>query len=86
MNWIKLDFVCDYPNHPTAIKFKPRNFELMKEYARKLSKPFIFVRVDLYEVFGEVRLGELTFTPANAGIKCQNPNHIIELGKYIKLF
>lgn len=42
---------------------KPSEFELMKDYARKLSKAFDFVRVDFYEVNGRVYLGELTFTP-----------------------
>ena len=86
INFNKLDFVCDFPNHPTAVNFKPKNLELMKEYARKLSKPFKFVRVDLYEVFDEVRLGELTFSPRNSFTRCKNRKHEIELGKYLKLF
>lgn len=43
---------------------KPKQFELMMEYAKKLSKDFKFVRVDFYEVDNKVYLGELTFTPA----------------------
>ena len=34
-------------------------------YARKLSSPFCFCRVDFYEVDNKVYLGELTFAPAN---------------------
>lgn len=41
----------------------PTQFELMKDYATKLSQDFKFVRVDFYEVDGRVYLGELTFTP-----------------------
>ena len=67
MNWNKLDIICNYPNIPTEVS-KPKKFELMKKYARKLSHPFIFVRVDLYEVYDEVRLGELTFSPMNGGM------------------
>ncbi|PAT01092.1 hypothetical protein CI105_08155 [Candidatus Izimaplasma bacterium ZiA1] len=45
-----------------SIKFeKPENFDLMIEYARILSKPFRFVRVDLYNVDGKIYFGELTF-------------------------
>lgn len=42
---------------------KPTNFDLMVEYAKKLSSEFKFVRVDFYEVNNKVYLGELTFTP-----------------------
>ena len=47
-----------------ASKFsKPINLEKMIEYAEILSKPFPFVRVDFYEVDGQIVFGELTFTP-----------------------
>ena len=42
---------------------RPNNFDEMVEYARKLSKPFKFVRVDFYEINGKTYLGELTFVP-----------------------
>lgn len=40
---------------------KPKNFEKMVEIARNLSKDFPHVRVDLYNVDGEIFFGELTF-------------------------
>lgn len=40
---------------------KPRTFEKMKEIARQLSQGMKFVRVDLYEINGEVYFGEFTF-------------------------
>lgn len=42
---------------------RPKTFPQMLEYAKKLSSPFPFVRVDFYEVDGKVILGEMTFTP-----------------------
>lgn len=42
---------------------KPENLEKMLEYAKRLSEPFPFVRVDFYESGGEIYLAELTFTP-----------------------
>ena len=42
---------------------KPASLSKMIEYAKKLSKPFPFVRVDFYDRDGEPILGELTFTP-----------------------
>ena len=60
MNWEKQDFRWAY--EPSGKTFpKPEAFEKMKEYARILSEGFPFVRVDFYEVDGEVFFGELTF-------------------------
>ncbi len=44
---------------------KPKNLEEMIDVAKKLSKDFTYVRVDLYSVKGKIYFGELTFTPAN---------------------
>lgn len=45
-------------DHPVE---KPENFERMVEIARKLSQPFPYCRVDLYNVDGKVYFGEITF-------------------------
>lgn len=42
---------------------KPKHYQRMLEISRILSKDFPYVRVDLYEVDGNVLFGELTFTP-----------------------
>lgn len=42
---------------------KPAQFDEMMELARKLSKPFPFVRVDFYNFDNTIILGELTFFP-----------------------
>jgi hypothetical protein len=42
---------------------KPTAYEIMIEVAERLSKPFPFVRIDLYSIEGRVVLGEMTFTP-----------------------
>ena len=52
---------------------KPKNFEKMKEYAKKLSNGKTFLRVDFYEVNGAIYFGELTFFPA-AGYLPFEPN------------
>ena len=83
MKWNFLNFSCLTKPHPTYKYNKPKFFELMKEYARKLSYDFKFVRVDLYELEKEVRLGELTFAPMNSQFFCKNKTHEIELGKDI---
>lgn len=43
---------------------RPYSLKLMLQYARVLSAPFPFVRVDFYELSGKPKLGEMTFTPA----------------------
>lgn len=43
----------------------PANFEKMKEFAVELSKAHPFLRVDFYDVDGQVYFGELTFYPAS---------------------
>lgn len=43
----------------------PRTFEKMKKSAKVLSKDIPFVRVDFYEINGEMYFGELTFYPAS---------------------
>lgn len=44
---------------------KPKNFEKMIEIAEKLSKDFPHVRVDLYNIKGDIVFGELTFYNAS---------------------
>jgi hypothetical protein len=42
---------------------KPGNFDEMIDLAKRLSKGFPFVRVDLYNVDGKIYFGEMTFYP-----------------------
>lgn len=63
-NWIKMQGLTI--SSDKDIFSKPQNFEKMKEIAKSLSSDFNFVRVDLYEYKGDVKFGELTFTPGGA--------------------
>ena len=71
--------------HANPLPQKPKHFDKMIELAKKLAKPFPFVRVDFYEIGDEVFLGEMTFYPAG-GLK---PFHPAEwdwkLGEKIRL-
>ena len=64
MDWNLMPFGKGVAHNPLISAEKPEAFEEMKEIARKLSAPFSFVRVDLYEVAGKIYFGELTFFPA----------------------
>ena len=54
-----LDIIQHYPNAGNVRK--PVNFDKMIELSKVLSKGFPHVRVDFYEVDGQVYFGELTF-------------------------
>lgn len=75
----------DVPSNPSKLDTKPSQFELMKEYAAKLSADFRFVRVDFYEVDGVVYLGEMTFTPATGFIKWKRTTDDLRFGNMITL-
>lgn len=91
LNYYDMDFNFvnisrkDIGNNPNKLDKKPEHFELMKEYAQKLSSEFKFVRVDFYEVDNTVYLGEMTFTPATGFIKWTNPSVDRIFGDMIKL-
>jgi hypothetical protein len=42
---------------------KPEHFDELKDIVVRLSKPFKFVRVDMYVIGGRIYFGEFTFTP-----------------------
>jgi hypothetical protein len=64
MNWELLEFEYSYKSSKEIIE-KPYNFNSMIEIAKVLSEDFPFVRVDLYNIDGEIYFGELTFYPEN---------------------
>lgn len=91
---VKFDFFDEdfnhlnlFQSHPNAKKTpeKPKNFQLMKEIAEKLSAGIPHVRVDLYEVNGKVYFGEYTFFSLGgwAGFHPQKYDYL--LGSYIQL-
>lgn len=64
MNWELMPFGKEIPHNTEIVVERPSLFDEMKEIAIKLSSPFSFVRVDLYQVGQKVYFGELTFFPA----------------------
>lgn len=64
INWNKMPFERKYPNSTQKIQ-KPINYELMIEFAEKLSRNIPFLRVDFYEINGKIYFGELTFFPGS---------------------
>lgn len=64
---------------------KPENYDEMIACAEKLSKPFPFVRVDLYNIDGKIVFGELTFYHAGSSSIFEPWSFSDELGKLIEL-
>jgi len=60
-DWSILD--SEIPESELTPYLRPANYDLMVQVARDLSADFDFVRVDLYNVGGQVYFGELTCTP-----------------------
>lgn len=64
---------------------KPKNFDKMVELSNTLSKGFKHVRVDLYNIDGNIYFGEMTFTNAS-GIALIYPSSMNEeLGNLINI-
>lgn len=79
-NWKKLPYIkgdsfidCDYPI--------PTNFETMKAIVRIIASRFIQVRVDLYNAFGKIYIGELTFTADGGILRNFTSTAIKEMGR-----
>ena len=88
LDWKLTDIETGLPHfyRNPKIKFeKPKNFELMLDYSRKLSAEFAFVRVDFYDLDGKIYLGELTFTPSNSGFHLKNKLQSIYMGNFIDI-
>ena len=61
-----------YPGDPfctmslyDTVPEKPACYEEMLSVAKKLSAQFPYVRVDLYDIDGQVKFGEMTFSPGS---------------------
>ena len=63
---------------------KPENLDEMLNIAGKLGEGFRFVRVDLYNLDGEIKFGEMTFTPAS-GFAEGNEEEQFLVGSWIHL-
>ncbi|MBC8008701.1 MAG: hypothetical protein H7067_01230 [Burkholderiales bacterium] len=59
---------------------RPAGLAVMLELARKLSRPFPFVRVDFYDIDGAVYVGELTFTPSQGLVGVDPPDFDLLMG------
>jgi len=60
INWNNMHLKWGYENSPEEL-VKPEGFDEMVEVARKLSKGIPHVRIDLFNIGGQIYFGEYTF-------------------------
>ena len=88
LNWNLTEIEHNFPGFvrdPNVIIEKPKHLNLMIEYARKFSKEFVFVRVDLYDINDTVYLSELTFSPTDNRMRYKNEEQRIYLGSLLDI-
>ncbi|MBF8436523.1 hypothetical protein I0Q91_05500 [Halanaerobiaceae bacterium Z-7014] len=69
-----------YRSVPGVIK--PKNYNKMIEIAEVLSKDFNFVRIDMYNINGNIFFGEFTHYPVSGHGKIEPVDYDYEFGKY----
>ena len=83
--WNRLNYNDTYPVFDVEIP-KPKKLKEMVEICKKLSKGFALVRVDLYVLNnGDIKFGELTFTPYSGYIVFTPLTQNRNFGDLIKL-
>lgn len=84
MDYNHLPFRNGHPN-AKLLSPKPKGFEKMKELAARLSKDIPHVRVDFYDIDGEIYFGELTFFHFSGFVKFDPEEWDFKLGEYLTL-
>lgn len=74
-----LPFSYNFCSVKTVIK-KPVNFEGMLSIAKTLAEPFSYVRVDFYNIKGNIYFGELTFADGSGGAPFSFYQHDLWMG------
>jgi|SRR5690625_3159288 len=70
---------------PKGLMEKPENYEQMVELAKKLSAKEPHVRIDFYNINGEIKLGEYTLFQGGGMMPFYPEKWDYELGSYLKL-
>lgn len=84
MDFNPMEIRRDFPTNP-AVTRKPASFDRMKEVAAVLSEGLTHVRIDLYEVDGEVYFSEFTFYDWGGLMKFKPNEWDLRLGEMINL-
>jgi hypothetical protein len=85
LDWKLLPFGKTHAHNPNIHPQKPEKFDEMVSLARKLSKPFPYVRMDFYEANGRIYFGEFTFFPCSGMPDFIPSEYDCIVGKMLKL-
>ena len=85
LDWNFIDFYMTSPNDKDVKIKKPETLNEMLEFARKLSKGIIFVRVDFYSINSMIYFGEMTFHPGSGMIDFHPKEYDKILGEMLVL-
>jgi hypothetical protein len=64
---------------------KPSNWDEMVKFAELLANKFPFVRVDLYNINGQIYFSEMTFTPAKGTLILDDDKCDFEMGEWLNI-
>lgn len=84
MDFKHLPFLNGHPNSKMPIH-KPESFEKMKQLAAKLSAGIPHVRVDFYDINGQIYFGELTFCHWSGMVPFEPEEWDYKLGEMITI-
>lgn len=84
VNWNKVDLLKEQYSTEEKIN-KPKRLKEMLHIAEKLSSPFVFARIDFYNVNGKIYFGEITLTPATGINQTYSDNGLEVLGNKLDL-
>ena len=77
-DWSIMPFVYGSYPQPSYTIPRPSQLRTMLHYAEQIGGGFSFARIDLYEIGGEVKFGEVTFYP-DAGLVTFKPRQYDEI-------
>ena len=79
-DWTRTDYIRPDFRGNRRLLDKPRSLNEMVKIAEELSADFEFVRVDLYDIDGQVRFSEFTFTPHSSVLEYYKQEVLDEMG------
>lgn len=85
VNWNVLPFSLQYPSRDNVVINKPQNLNDMIKIAQILSINIPHVRVDLYNVKGQIYFGELTFYHGSGYEKFSPNEWNLKFGEWLRL-
>lgn len=83
-NWKSVDLMKEQYESNLHVE-KPLNLDEMLSIAKDLSSPFVFARIDFYNIKGKIYFGEITLTPATGINKTYSKKGLEILGSKINL-